>query len=383
MFEYQGNNRYFAQAGRGLEPLALTELEELGATNCKEGFRGVYFVADPETLYRVNYNGRIISRVLAPLVSFDCSSEQELYKKASAVDWSAIFSVEKTFAVFSSVSNSRISHSQFAGLRLKDAIVDYFRKQFGKRPDVEPMEPDVWLNLNIREDRAVISLDTSGGSLHRRGYRRETVAAPLQETLAAAIIRLSEWLNVEGEPRPFLDFMCGSGTLLIEALMAYCRIPPGFKREVFGFFHLPDFDFGKWIEVKNSCDRNIRECPQGLISGSDSSAGAVEAAIRNLKEIPGGYRVSVRCRDFREIKKVENSIIVTNPPYGVRLSEIEKLKVMFKELGDFLKQRCKGSAAYILAGDKELSKSIGLRISRRTPLFNGPLEVRLLKIEAY
>lgn len=383
MFEYQEKNRYFAQAGRGLEPLALAELEELGATNCREGFRGVYFDAAPETLYCVNYSSRIISRVLAPLVSFNCPSEQILYKKASAIDWSTIFSVEKTFAVFSSVSNSRITHSQFAGLRLKDAIVDFFRKKFGKRPDVEPTEPDVWINLNIREDRAVISLDTSGGSLHRRGYRRETVAAPLQETLGAAIIRLSEWLGGEGEPKPFLDPMCGSGTLLIEAFMSYCRIPPGFKRETFGFFHLPDFDFRKWIEVKNRCDGEIRECPQGLISGSDSSPGAVEAALRNLKEIPGGYRVSVRCRDFREIKKVENSIIVTNPPYGVRMSEVDKLKILFKEMGDFLKHRCKGSVAYILAGDKELSKSIGLRISRRTALFNGPLEVRLLKIESY
>jgi len=384
MFEYRERQRYFAQTGRGLEALAKEELEELGAVNCSESFRGVYFEAAPETMYRVNYNARIIGRVLAPLLSFGCHSDKVLYKKAYEIEWSQILSLKKTFAVFANVSDSSIKHSQFAGLRLKDAIVDYFRKREDRRPDVDTDRPDVSLNLNIRNNKAVISLDTSGGSLHRRGYRKGTVTAPLQETLAAAIIRLSGWLE-EGEemPRPLLDPMCGSGTLLCEALMAYCRIPAGFKRERFGFFHLPDFDFNRWVDIKNESDRRIRECPSGLISGSDRDAGAVEAAQRNLKELPGGFRVSVRRRDFREIRKAENCIIVTNPPYGVRMDELEKLKVLFKEMGDFLKHRCLGSTAYILAGSKELSKSLGLKISQRIPLFNGPLEVRLIKVEAY
>ena len=389
MFEYQEKNRYFAQAGRGLESLAKEELQELGAVDCSEGFRGVYFTASPEVLLRVNYCGRIISRVLAPLKSFPCHSDKVLYKKALDMEWWKIFSVKKTFAIFSTVSHSLITHSQYASQRLKDAIVDSFRKQYGQRPDVEPREPDVWINLNIHNNQAVISLDTSGGSLHRRGYRKETTAAPIQETLAAAIIRLTGWPGTEGEqevghdPLPFLDPMCGAGTLLAEAFMAYCRIPASFKRRTFGFFHLPGFDFDRWVSVKNNCDRAIRECPRGLISGSDIASEAVEAAMRNLKELPGGYRVAVRRRDFRDIKGAENHIIVTNPPYGVRMNEVEKLKPLFKEFGDFLKQRCNGSTAYILAGSKELSKSIGLRISRRITLFNGPLEVRLLRIEAY
>ncbi|MCP5106513.1 MAG: class I SAM-dependent RNA methyltransferase [bacterium] len=386
MFEFEEKERYFAQTGRGLEPLARTELEELGAVNCSEGYRGVYFGASLETMYRINYCARLITRVLAPLISFKCHSDKVLYKKAYDIPWSEILSIEKTFAVFAAVANSNIKHSQFAGLRLKDAVADYFRKQFGKRPNVDTENPDVWLNVNIHNDRAVISLDTSGGSLHRRGYRKATVTAPAQETLAAAMIRLSGWPQGVGEDRetpPLLDPMCGSGTILAEALMAYCRIPAAFKRERFGFFHLPGFDFKSWADVKSECDRRIRECPSGLISGSDISKDAVEASVLNLKEIPGGYRIPVRRRDFREIRKAENHIIVTNPPYGVRMSEREKLQVLFKEMGDFLKQRCVGSTAYILAGSKELSKHLGLRISRRTPLFNGPLEVRLIKVDAY
>ncbi|HLP58182.1 MAG TPA: THUMP domain-containing protein [Candidatus Deferrimicrobium sp.] len=385
MFEYQENHRYFAQAGRGLEELAESELKELGAVDCMQGYCGVYFNASQETLYRINYCSRIISRVLAPLVSFHCPSDQVLYKKAQAIDWSTIFPVEKTFAIFSSVSDSLVKHSQFAALRLKDAIADYFRKKHGRRPDVNPEDPDIWFNLNIRNDRAVISLDTSGSSLHRRGYRKATVEAPIQETLAAAIIRISGWPGPDDEIKPLLDPMCGSGTFLSEALMVYCRIPPGFKRHTFGFFHLPDFDFKLWKEVKNTCDRNIREFPPGarLIKGSDISLQAVEAALRNLKEIPGGFRVPVQRKDFRDIRKAENHIIITNPPYGVRMSDMGNLQALFKDLGDFLKQRCQGSTAYILAGNKELSKHIGLKISRRIPLYNGPLEIRLLKIEAY
>jgi putative N6-adenine-specific DNA methylase len=385
MFEYQKNHRYFAQTGKGLEELAQNELEELGAFNCKQGFCGVYFEAALENLYRINYCSRIITRVLAPLVSFPCSSDQVLYKKGQTLDWGTIFPVEKTFAIFSSVSDSHIKHSQYASLRLKDAIADYFRKKYGRRPDVNPENPDVWLNLNIRNDRAIISLDTSGSSLHRRGYRKAKVEAPIQETLAAAVIRISGWPGQDDDIKPLLDPMCGSGTFLSEALMTYCRIPSGFKRHTFGFFHLPDFDFKLWKEVKNSCDRNIREYPQGarLIKGSDISLQAVEAALQNLKEIPGGFRIPVQRKDFHDIRKAENHIIISNPPYGVRMSDMDNLQVLFKDFGDFLKQRCQGSTAYILVGNKELSKHIGLKISRRIPLYNGPLEIRLIKVDAY
>ncbi len=383
MFEYQEKGRYFAQAQRGLEELAKEELEELGAVNCEPGFCGVHFKASMETMYGVNYRSRIVSRVLAPLVSFKCMSEDELYQNAYEVEWWKLFSHRQTFAVYASVSDSRIKHSKFAALRLKDAIADAFRKKFNARPTVDTEVPDVWINLNLRKDQAVINLDTSGGSLHRRGYRKNPVPAPLQETLAAALVRLSGWPGESDEPRPFVDFMCGSGTILAEAMMVYCRIPPAFNREVFGFFHLPGFDHDAWMDVKNAADREIRECPWHLLKGFDIDSKAVAAAVRNLNLLPGGFRVTVRRSDFRKLDKLENHMIVCNPPYGVRLSDKRWVMGMFKDLGDFLKQRCKGSTAYILAGSKDLSKHLGLKITQRIPLHNGPLDVRLLKVDVY
>jgi putative N6-adenine-specific DNA methylase len=380
-YQYQETRVFFAQTQRLLEPVAREELEELGAQQCKESFCGVYFEASPSLLPRVLYLARTINRVLAPLVTFSCPSEERLYRTAYDFPWFDLFGLSKSFAVFCNVSDSQIKHSRFAALRLKDAIADHFRKKYGKRPNVDPKEPDVRFNLKIQEDRAVISLDLSGQSLHRRGYRTASVIAPVQETLAAAIVRLSGW---QGE-KPLLDPMAGSGTILAEALMKYSRIPAGFKRHTFGFAHLPDFDPKAWEKIKRECDAKIHPCPQRLIKGSDSDHSAVDAALKNLKQIPGGSQIPIHCLDFRDLQGTEDHVIITNPPYGVRLDhgEQEKLQELYRQLGDFLKKQCRGSTAYILCGDKELSKHIGLKVSRRIPLYNGPIETRLVKIEVY
>ena len=231
VFAYQQDRIFFAQAARGLDELVRAELEELGAGDIEAAGGGLHFRSDAAGLYRVNYYSRLVSRVLAPLASFTCLSEQALYDAARALDWQALFAVEQTFAVFANVWESRMAHSHYAALRLKDAIADHFRDRCGRRPDVDTERPDTWINLSIRQDRAVVSLDTSNGSLHRRGYRVQSVAAPLQETLAAAMVRLSGW---QGE-RPLVDPMCGSGTILAEAFMHYCRVPAAFKKEKFGF----------------------------------------------------------------------------------------------------------------------------------------------------
>ncbi len=379
MFAYQEDGRFFAQAARGLEPLAKIELEELGVRNVEVSGAGLYFNADAAGLYRVNYRSRLVSRVLAPLAAFSCFSEQALYDAARAIEWEKILAPEQTFAVFAHVGESRISHSHYAALRLKDAVADRFRERYDRRPDVDTEHPDAWIHLAVRNDRALVSLDTSGGSLHRRGYRQQSVAAPLQETLAAAMVRLSGW---QGE-RPLVDPFCGSGTILAEAFMHYCRVPSAFKRKKFGFESLPDFDPRTWDEVRREGEAMTREMPEGLIRGSDLERQSVAAARANLREIPGTRGVAVERKDFRELAEIPGATIVCNPPYGVRVGEALGAQLLFKELGDFLKQRCPGSTAYVLCGNLELVSAIGLKPTRRFVLFNGPIECRLLKIEIY
>jgi putative N6-adenine-specific DNA methylase len=378
-YQYQSDSRYFAQIAGSLIEAGAKELTELGAKDVRPEFSGIHFKADKATLYRINYQTRLLSRCLAPLMSYDCPDTDTLYRKAKQIEWQDFFAQGNTFAVSGSVSDSAISHSKYAALRLKDAIADHFREKTGRRPDVSVRNPDVLLNLHIRSDKAVISLDTSGGALHRRGYREETVAAPMQETVAAAMIRFSEW---DGSV-PLYDPMCGSGTLLCEALMRYSNIPAGVFRNRFGFESLPDFDGAVWQQVKKEADGHIRQLPQGLIAGSDVSAQAVSAARTNLMGLHYGNNVSLERIDFRKLPALEKHVIVTNPPYGIRMGGDENLEIFYKNLGDFLKQKCKGSAAFVYFGERDYIKKIGLKASWKKPIKAGGLDGRLVKYEIY
>jgi len=379
MYDYQKNNIYFAQVPGMMEELCEQELIELGAKNTKLSYRGIYFEADKESLYRINYTARTISRVLAPLKSFYCNNANAIMKTAEQIEWDKIFSLNQTFSITSSVSKSTINNSLYASQVLKDGIADYFRSKFDKRPDVNTVNPDVRFNLFIEKDKAILSLDTSGESLHKRGYRLLAGEAPMQETLAAAIIRLSKW---DGE-KPLLDCMCGSGTILCEALMQYCKIPAQKLRKNFGFFYLPDYDEQIWIKLKEECDKAIRPLPKGLISGSDKSQITINIAKENLSRLPFSDSVKLSVSPFQQIKQFENGVLITNPPYGIRLGIKKDVEVLYKELGDFLKTKCKGTSAFIYTGDTELRKQIGLKTSRRIPLVNGKLEGVLLQIDSY
>lgn len=380
LFLYQKTGRYFAQIPGGVETLAEKELESLGAVQLKHGFRGIHFSADQAALYTINYNARLLIRVLAPLVTFTCRDREDLYRAGKSIDWTAFFSVRNTFGIFANVSgNSNIRHSKFASLCLKDAVADFFRAKCGSRPDVDTKSPDIWLNLHIERDRAIINFDTSGGSLHRRGYRRETVEAPMQETLAAAILALSGW---NGE-RPLYDPMCGSGTLLCEAMMRVCSIPAGFLRNRFGFSFLPDFDEGLWKKIKAQSDEKIQRLPKGLITGSDKAGSAVKAATVNCRCLPDGGEVTIFKKDMHELSGIENSVIVCNPPYGIRLKENTGLEVFYKNLGDFLKKRCKGSHVYLFFGNRDMIKKIGLKPAWKKPLRNASLDGRVVKYEMF
>ncbi|UCD65788.1 MAG: class I SAM-dependent RNA methyltransferase [Deltaproteobacteria bacterium] len=379
MFTYQKSGRYFAQIGEGLEDLGKKELEKLGARDIKPAYRGFYFSADKAALYRLNYCSKFLSRILAPLIRFDCHSDKYLYRTASKINWQSLINLKNTFAVKANVSHSKITHSQFASLRLKDAIVDAFKNKTGKRPNVDTREPDVLFNLHIQNNKATVYLDTSGASLHKRGYRKESITAPMQEIVAAAIVSLSGW---DGS-RPLVDPMCGSGTLLCEAMMHYCRIPTGYLRKKFGFEALPDFDAKTWIKVKREADSRIRSLPPGLISGSDKSAEAIAAAKTNTKCFTQGSGITLSIKSIQDIKSLKDSVILCNPPYGMRLETDENIKHFMKLFGDFLKQRCKGSDAYIYFGNRELIKSIGLKPTWRKILISGGLDGRLVKYSVY
>lgn len=379
-FAYQRTGTFFAQVAGGFEALAAAELAALGATALVPGFRGLRFKADPATLYRVNYQARLVMRVLAPLATFDCRDRDDLYRAGRAVDWPALFSERQTFGIVANVSgNPNLRHSKFGALCLKDAVADAFRAESGRRPNVDRFDPDIWLNLHIEKTQATISLDTSGGPLHRRGYRRQSVEAPMQETLAAAMLTLAEW---DGET-PLYDPMCGSGTLLCEALMSVCRIPAGFLRPRFGFFRLPDFDASLWARVKQGADDAIRPLPPGRVAGSDIEAQAVKAARVNCGLLPGGGQVAITRRDVRDLESLENRIIVCNPPYGRRLQADTELAAFYRSLGDFLKQRCKGSQAFIYFGNREMLKKIGLRPAWKKELNNAGIDGRVAKYELY
>ena len=379
-FLYQKSNEYFAQIGDGFEEAAVTELKRLGATAIRPAYRGINFKADPAALYAVNYQSRLATRILAPLVTFNCRDRRELYRATKNIDWTALFSLRDTFGIFANVANNEnLRHSKFAALCMKDAIVDQFREHFGKRPNVDRQAPDIWLNLFIDGTRGTINLDTSGGSLHRRGYRQSTVAAPMKETLAAALVALSGW----DRNTPLYDPMCGSGTLLCEALMAACRIPAAHRRSRFGFSFLPDFDQAAWQTVKQNADRRIRKLSPGLVSGSDIAPEAVKSAQTNCRSLPGGDAIRIKQSDFRTLNSLKKHIILCNPPYGLRLKNDPSLGPFYKSLGDFLKQRCKDSRAYIFFGNREMIKKIGLRPTWKKPMRNAGLDGRFVRYDLY
>ena len=338
------------------------------------------FTADQETLFRINYRSRLITRVLAPLIRFEAKTGEELYLSTKKVDWTHMMRLDQTFAVFANVSNSEINNSHFASLKVKDCVADMFRKRYrNTRPNVDSHDPDLWINVHIYDNQVTVSIDCSGGSLHRRGYRQDSVDAPIQETLAAAILDIAGW---DGK-KPLYDPMCGSGTILSEAWLKAGNIPPGILRKKFGFMMLPDFDKRPWVKVKLAEEHKVKLVRGGLIRGSDIDKNAVKKTRTNNARIPGGDELRVRTMDFRDLPPLENTIIICNPPYGIRLKHGDDMELFFKEFGDFLKQKCRGCQAFIYFGDRELVKSVGLKSSMKMPLRNGGLDGRLVWYELY
>lgn len=365
-----------------LEPLLADELKELGVKPGPIGYRGVFVEEwDWSTIYRINYASRLASRVLLPMNRFRCFDRRSLYRHASEIDWSQYIPEGKTFAIDANVHHRELRNSLFAAQVMKDAICDQMRQRVGRRPSVQVQNPDIQLNLFVQQQTAVISFDTSGEPLHKRGYRQESVEAPMQESLAAAILRLA---NYQKECI-FLDPCCGSGTLLIEAaLMASCT-PPGYLRTRWGFMRHPQYDSAQWLKVRNQIDQERTPLAPQHLFGIDISKNAVRAAQVNLKAAGFHQQVEIKQADFREYTPdIVPNFILTNPPHGRRLEEEDQLRPLYRALGDFMKQKtAKPARGYVFIGNLPLTKEVGLSATRRHVLNNGGIESRLLEYEIY
>jgi putative N6-adenine-specific DNA methylase len=369
----------FAAVPRGAEEIAARELEALGITGATVGKGGVLFVTNREGLYRANLWLRCASRILVRVAVFPCSSPEELYQGVHALDWAGLITPDMTLAVDCNLRDSSLTHSGFVALKTKDAIVDRIRETRGARPSVDTAAPDVRVNIHLLKNICTVSLDSSGEALDRRGYRLERTEAPLRETLAAAIVALTGW---DGSI-PLVDPMCGSGTLPIEAAMLASRMPPGLRRS-FGFQRWIGYDRRLWEKLLSEAKSGVQKIPAGLVTGYDHDTKSLARAVKNAAT--AGFSGQLHffhaaLEAFRP--EAERGVVIINPPYGKRLGEEEALKELYCQIGDIMKQRCRGWSGFVLTGNLELAKYIGLKASRRFVLFNGPIECRLLKYELY
>jgi putative N6-adenine-specific DNA methylase len=373
-------NHYFATVARGLEPIAAQELERLGAREVRPDFTGVHFVGDLALLYRVNLWARTIFRVLVNLREFPCPDAEHLYQEVQKIDWEQYLEPHNTIAVNATGGNQKLNHTHFTALQVKNAIVDQQRDQFGERSSVDTQDPDVLINAHIYQDRCTLSLDSSGTSLHRRGYRPAMGPAPLKETLAAALLDMAEW-----EPSlPFLDPLCGSGTLPLEASLKSLNIAPGLFREQFAFETWLDFDPDLWDELlKEATNSELPEL-KAPITGSDRDPDILNQARINAQQCGVADQVTFTQTELSQLEApTDCGVIICNPPYGERLGDAKELGDFYKLLGDVFKQRFKGWTAFVLTGNKELAKRVGLKASRRIPVYNGSIACTLLKYELY
>ncbi len=374
------NYSYFATVARGLEAIAAQELENLGAKEVRPDFTGVHFVGDQALLYRVNLWARTIFRVLVPIREFYCPNAEILYQEVQKIDWDEYLKPDNTLAVNCTGGNQKLNHTHFTALQVKNAIVDQQRLKLGQRSSVDVQNPDVEINVHIHQDRCILSLNSSGTSLHRRGYRQAMSAAPLKETLAAALLDIAEW----DASIAFLDPLCGSGTLSLEAGLKALNIAPGLFRTKFSFESFPNFDSQLWQQLREEAQNSRIPDLKALILGSDRDPNVLLQARSNAQRCSIEDQIKFTQTELSQLEAPANSgMIICNPPYGERLGEAKELGTLYKTLGDVFKQRFKGWTAFVLTGNKELAKKVGLKASRRIPVYNGSLPCTLLKYELY
>ena len=366
-----------AKTFQGLEEILAEELTTLGANDIQIGRRMVSFTGDKRMMYRANFCLRTAIRILKPIKNFTAKDADEVYNQIQAIPWEEYLDVNKTFAIDAVVFSEEFRHSKFVSYKVKDAIVDYFRKKTGKRPSVRINNPDVLLNIHIAQTTCTLSLDSSGESLHRRGYRQEQVDAPLNEVLAAGMLLMTGW---RGEC-DLIDPMCGSGTIPIEAALIARNIAPGVFRKGFAFEKWVDFDSEMFDEIYND-DSQEREFTH-KIYGYDNNPKANEIATHNIKAAGVSKDVTLKLQPFQQFEQPqEKSIIVMNPPYGERISTNDLLG-LYQMIGERLKHAFVGNEAWVLSYREECFDQIGLKPSKKVPLFNGALECEFRKYEIF
>lgn len=372
------NFKMVAKTFFGFEEILAKELQQLGAQNVEKGTRVVSFVGDKGFMYKANLALRTALKILKPIKTFKAYNDNSLYKGVQSVDWTQYLSEHNTFVVETTLHSEHFNHSQFVALKTKDAIVDQFREKTGKRPNIDKDFPDLRIHIHIDRDFATISLDTSGASLHHRGYRSATNIAPINEVLAAGMLLLTGW---EGNSH-FLDPMCGSGTILAEAAMIACNIPANINRKEFAFERWKDWDSELFDTILESLLKKTKEFHY-TITGYDKAPSAVSKAKDNIRNANLEEYISIRHEDFFQTEKMSEGPLhmVFNPPYGERLNiEMERF---YREIGDTLKRNYPNTNAWFITANLEALKFVGLKPSRKIKLFNGKLEARLVKYEMY
>lgn len=361
----------------GLEEVLQEELAELGYAQTEKLNRAVRLEGTWKDVYYLNLHLRCALTVLVELRTFQLKEENDLYKEASKIDWTSLFTVNKTFAIKGAVNSTLFKHSQFPFLLVKDAVADAFRKAENARPDVNIKTPQIVIDLYVREKEGVISINTSGLPLFHRGYRQSTGEAPLNEVVAAGLIRLSGW----DKKSAFIDPFCGSGTLLIEAALLASGIPSNIERTHYAFKNLKNFDSAMWEEIYDGATRSVKVLPC-TISGSDSNPEMAMKAKRNLRGFSFGRFIDVTVDSFENSPVPEGpGILISNPPYGERMET--DVETLYKGIGDWFKQSLQGYDCWIISSSEHGFKSLGLRPDRRIKLYNGDLECSFRKYSIY
>ena len=374
----EANFKMVAKTLFGFEDLLARELRELGAGDVETGVRSVSFSGDTGFMYKANLCCRTAIKILKPIANFTINNEDDLYNAVKSIDWSAYMDLDDTFAVNGTVNGPDFTHSQYVALKAKDAVVDQFREKFDARPNVDLKFPDLSIDIHINYNTCTVSLDSSGVSLHQRGYRLATNIAPINEVLAAGLLMLSGWKG----HTDFLDPMCGSGTMLIEAAMIACNIPPNLNRKQFGFENWKDWDPDLFDTIEEAALKKVTDFHFSII-GYDKAPSAIEKARENIKNAELEEFITVEQEDFFKTHKTSERHLqmVFNPPYGERLA-IE-MESFYKNIGDTLKQNYPGTQAWFITSNLEALKHVGLRTSQKIKVYNGKLESRLVKYDIY